>query len=433
MKPLDLIRTAVGDTLRSKARTTLTVIAIFLGAFTLTLTSGVGTGINSFIDDTVASIGTADTMTVTKPTDSSVNPLDDLPQEYDPDARTTDRGPDSGTILLMDADDLDVIAEVEGVEEVTPIKAVSLDYIRYDGGTRYTAAVSSYREGQNLELAAGDVPDNESSDAQVVIPDNYLESLDLDTAGDAVGETLRLVLTDGNDERQWAEAEIVAVAEEALAGPSGSNLMMNTALNDTLYDLQSQGVAKADRDKWEQAGLTMESGLTTEEVAALQDELLDEGYSAETVADQLGAFTTVIDTIVLVLNGFAVIALIAAGFGIVNTLLMSVQERTREIGLNKALGMGSGSIFALFSAEAITIGLLGSLIGVVGAMIAGTVVSNALTTSFLEGLPGLQLIAFTPASILSIVLLITGLAFVAGVLPAARAAGKDPVEALRFE
>ncbi|MFV0452928.1 MAG: ABC transporter permease [Propioniciclava sp.] len=433
MKPLDLIRTAVGDTLRSKARTTLTVIAIFLGAFTLTLTSGVGTGINSFIDDTVASIGTADTMTVTKPTDSSVNPLDDLPQEYDPDARTTDRGPDSGTILLMDADDLDVIAEVEGVEEVTPIKAVSLDYIRYDGGTRYTAAVSSYREGQNLELAAGDVPDNESSDAQVVIPDNYLESLDLDTAGDAVGETLRLVLTDGNDERQWAEAEIVAVAEEALAGPSGSNLMMNTALNDTLYDLQSQGVAKADRDKWEQAGLTMESGLTTEEVAALQDELLDEGDSAETVADQLGAFTTVIDTIVLVLNGFAVIALIAAGFGIVNTLLMSVQERTREIGLNKALGMGSGSIFALFSAEAITIGLLGSLIGVVGAMIAGTVVSNALTTSFLEGLPGLQLIAFTPASILSIVLLITGLAFVAGVLPAARAAGKDPVEALRFE
>ena len=63
------------------------------------------------------------------------------------------------------------------------------------------------------------------------------------------------------------------------------------------------------------------------------------------------------------LDAFAVIALIAAGFGIINTLLMSVQERTREIGLMKAMGLGGGRIFAMFSIEAIFIGFLGSAIG----------------------------------------------------------------------
>ena len=82
-------------------------------------------------------------------------------------------------------------------------------------------------------------------------------------------------------------------------------------------------------------------------------------------------FKTVIDGIVLVLNAFAIIALLAASFGIVNTLFMSVQERTREIGLMKAMGMGNGRVFSLFSIEAAFIGFLGSAIGVVIAMLAG--------------------------------------------------------------
>ncbi|MFV0407877.1 MAG: ABC transporter permease [Propioniciclava sp.] len=433
MKFRDLIRTAFRDVFRSKARTALTVIAIFLGAFTLTLTSGVGTGVNRFIDDTVASLGTDDTMTITKPQDSSIDPLDDVPREYDPDATSLDQGPGENNVLLMDRSDLDTIAEIENVDEIEPREVVTLDYIQYDDGTRYNASTSAFITGQNLELAAGNGPDDDASDSEVVLPTRYLESLGFDEASDAVGETVVLGLTDGNDKQVTAEAEIVGVAENLLAGPSGTSLIPNTALHDALYALQSEGVAEEDRDSWAEAVLTLESNLTEAEIATLKEDLSDAGYSGSTVADQLGSFTTVIDTIVLILNGFAIIALIAAGFGIVNTLLMSVQERTREIGLNKALGMGSGKVFALFSAEAITIGLLGSLIGVIVAAIAGTAISSMLASSFLADLPGLQLIAFTPASVLGIIALITALGFVAGVLPAARAAAKDPVEALRFE
>ena len=103
-----------------------------------------------------------------------------------------------------------------------------------------------------------------------------------------------------------------------------------------------------------------------------------------------------IDGIVLVLNAFAVIALLAASFGIVNTLLMSVQERTREIGLMKAMGMGSGRVFGLFSLEAVFIGFLGSAIGAAVGIVVGTAVSSALSGALLSNLPGLTLIAFDP-------------------------------------
>ena len=141
----------------------------------------------------------------------------------------------------------------------------------------------------------------------------------------------------------------------------------------------------------------------------------------------------IINTVTWVLGGFAVIALVAASFGIVNTLLMSVQERTREIGLMKALGMSRGKVFGLFSMEAIIIGLMGSIIGV-GAGVATGVIGNAVLVSGpLDNVVGLVLFAVDPISIAVITLLVVGIAFLAGTLPAARAAKKDPIEALRYE
>ena len=86
MRTIDLIGSAVSNTFRSKTRTILTILAIFVGAFTLTLTSGLGTGINAYIDDTVTSIGASDVMTVTKTPETATGVAADGPVEYDPDA-----------------------------------------------------------------------------------------------------------------------------------------------------------------------------------------------------------------------------------------------------------------------------------------------------------------------------------------------------------
>ncbi|MGO2110341.1 MAG: ABC transporter permease [Pseudoclavibacter sp.] len=433
MKTSDLIGAAIANPLRSRTRTSLTVLAIFVGAFTLTLTSGLGTGINRYIDDTVSSIGASDVMTVTKPGDAEADPTDTGPQEYDPDAVEAGGVAPESSVTLMTDSDIDAIADVDGIRDVEPVKSVQLDYVQHESGTQYVAGLGSLVAGQNVELAAGAETDDAATDLQVTIPVSYVEPLGFDGAAAAVGESLTLALTDGAFAQHTVDVEIVGVAEEALAAPSGSGLVANQALEDELHRLQSTGLPAEQLDRWVEATAWFDEDLTPDQIVELQDRLASDGFSGTTTADQLGTFTTVIDTIVLVLNVFAAIALLAAAFGIVNTLLMSVQERTREIGLMKAMGMGSGRVFTLFSLEAVFIGFLGSAIGVVVAMLVGSVASTFLGGALLADLPGLTIVAFDPLTVTLTVLLIMAVAFLAGTLPAARAARKDPVEALRYE
>mgnify|MGYP002719660966 FL=1 len=117
----------------------------------------------------------------------------------------------------------------------------------------------------------------------------------------------------------------------------------------------------------------------------------------------------------------------------INTLLMSVQERTREIGLMKSLGMSSGKVFTLFSMEAVMIGLMGSVVGVGLGLAVGFGANALLVNGALKDVAGLTLFALNPLAILGTIGLILLIAFLAGTLPALRAARKDPISALRYE
>src|SRR3546814_11881028 len=130
MNTSDLVRSAVANTFRSKVRTTLTILAIFVGAFTLTLTSGLGTGINGYIDDTVAAVGAEDVMTVTKAADSGgvFAAGDSGPAEYDPDAIQSDgaTGPPT-TVFALTPDDHAALAATQGVEAVPATRPLPAD------------------------------------------------------------------------------------------------------------------------------------------------------------------------------------------------------------------------------------------------------------------------------------------------------------------
>lgn len=433
MKTLDLVATAVSNTFRSKTRTLLTILAIFVGAFTLTLTNGLGTGINAYIDDTVNGVGASDVMTVTKASDDQPR-LDSGPTEYDPDSIASGGvGAPGGTVVALTPDDLDELASIDGVLEVQPVKSISADYVEQGGGTKYVVGVGSLVEGQTLQLTAGVEPDDSSSELQLVLPASYVEPLGFADDAAAVGQAVSIGVTDAQRTQHVVEATVVGVAEESVASPTGASVVPNDALTDELFTTQSIGMPADQVDRYAQASIRFADDASDEQVQALKDRLADDGFTGSTVADQLGTVKTVVDGIVLVLNAFAIIALLAASFGIVNTLLMSVQERTREIGLMKAMGMGSGRVFALFSMEAAFIGFLGSAIGAVLAIAAGTAISGVLSGTLLADLPGLNLIAFDPLSILLVIVVVMAIAFLAGTLPAARAARADPVQSLRYE
>lgn len=452
MKSRDIVASAVRSTFRSALRTTLTVIAIVIGAFTITITNGLGTGINAYITDTVAAIGADNVLTVTA-TDDDAEETDDGIREYDPD---TDRvsaplGPDTpgspgATVVAITEDDLEELRGLDHVESAERVVQVSTDFIRLDDdsdddgsgsgddtveGTALEFSISNFVPGATLQLAAGDQLDDDSSDFELAIPVDYASSLDCDVPDDCVGLTATLAVTDAEGTQHLVNAEIVAVSEASLGATGGGSA--NVALINELYELQSIGLSDSARSSYASATITVDPDASAEEVAELRDELTDLGFESQTVSEQIGTFRSVIDGIILVLNAFAAIALLAAGFGIVNTLLMSVQERTREIGLMKAVGMSARKVFALFSTEAVFIGFLGSAIGSVLGILVGTATSSALGAGVLGDLPGLTLIAFTPASVLGVMALIMGIAFVAGTLPALRAARKNPIDALRYE
>lgn len=435
MRTVDLARTAVANTFRAKLRTTLTVLALFVGAFTLTITTALGAGVSNYIETQVNAFAADDVLLVQAQTDATIAAESEGPAEWDPETSTSSSSQAGGAPLAgaqaepLTDDDLDTIAGIEGITGIDPVRSVTTDWVSHDGGDKFEFSVNPQSAVTVADLDAGDQLDHNADDFQVVLPNEYLDALGFNTAADAVGADIVIGMTDITGAAHEVEAEVVGVSRSSLfASGAGAN----NALVTELASLRTAGIEGADENSVI-AIAYLESGLTADELDDVTAALDDAGFSAQTIEDQLGIVTTIIAGITGVLNAFAVVALIAAAFGIVNTLLMSVQERTREIGLMKAMGMSSARIFALFSLEAVTIGVIGSLIGVGAAMLVGSGLGGALAAGPLADLEGLSLFLFEPASLVGVVLLISAIAFVSGALPASRAARQRPIESLRYE
>ena len=137
----------------------------------------------------------------------------------------------------------------------------------------------------------------------------------------------------------------------------------------------------------------------------------------------LQAASTISDTLTLLLGGIASIALVVGGIGIMNIMLVSVRERTREIGIRKALGARSRDILSQFLIEAVTLSLVGGVIGIVAGLIVSALIGRLAGWGFI----------FDPATVAVATAFSLGVGVVFGVWPARQAARLDPVVALRYE
>jgi len=172
------------------------------------------------------------------------------------------------------------------------------------------------------------------------------------------------------------------------------------------------------------------------EVATVQQKIQKLGFSAFSLVDVLKGVNTFFLVVQAVLAGLASIALLVAAFGIANTMTMAIYERTKELGIMKAVGASNKDIRRIFLLEAATIGFFGGFIGVILGYLLGKLINLGLfvylSSQKASGFQGA--VIFTPWWLVLFALLFaTVVGLVSGVLPAARAATLSPLGALRHE
>ncbi len=426
MKFFDIFQTASNNMFRNKVRTVLTIIAIFIGAMTLTLTNGIGSGIASYIDEQLGHLGAEDALLIQRKADE--NPTEG-PQKYEEGVSFTSAGGFSMPVLTQN--DLKIIKSQTGIKSAEFNISAAPDYIQGPNDEKYKLNPNSFIDGLQLAIAAGKSPTNNTDEYQIAMPKLYAPALGFASDQAAIGQQVTLGVKTPKGVRRLVTGHVVAVQEQTLVGATG--VIVNRPLAKAIYDIQTEGATANEKDKHPLAVARFDRSISDEQLKSIKEGLDKKGFVATTIQDQIGLFKQVIDAVIMVLNFFAGIALLAASFGIVNTLLMAVQERTKEIGLMKAMGMRSRKVFLLFSVEAILIGFWGSLLGSLAGIGIGKAANHYATKTFLKDLIGFELTSFPWESVAVIMLIIMVIAFVAGTLPARRAAKQSPIDALRYE
>jgi macrolide transport system ATP-binding/permease protein len=185
------------------------------------------------------------------------------------------------------------------------------------------------------------------------------------------------------------------------------------------------------RGEYSSVTLLADSGSA---VDVLRSHVESLGFQAQTFGDQYRSFEDLLGRLRLALLGLAVVALVLACLGIANTMYTAVLERTKEIGVLKALGARRRDVLQLFVAEAALIGLAGGLVGIVIA-IGLARLGNTLVDRLAHSVTGAGLDVFRTdvAVVVAALALAVVLSTVSGLLPAVRAARQDPSRALRYE
>lgn len=426
MRLWDLIRTANRNLFRNKLRTFLTVIAIFIGSFTLTLTNGIGDGLRDYVENQIKNIDGTNVVFVQKKIEKpDTGKPSDAPAEYK-DEKVDDTGavidPDSFTVTVpqMEA----ALREAGEIKSMTPNYSIRGEYFSLDGEKKYEAPLGMLSEGMTQKTEAGKTI---TGAGQIVIPLGLARAIDPNIEN-LVGKTATIGYKDVDKVLKTVRLQIVGVATKGFM--TNTNSFVDTQTARTIYDDQTRG--SADAGKFPRFTVQLASA-DEKAVADFKKRLDEKGFEASTIADQRKRTYDAIGIFKIGMSLVALIALLAASFGIINTLVIAVLERTKEIGLQKALGMGRGRVFMIFSLESILIGFWGALLGTLGGIAIGFIANQYLIYAYAASFEGYRLFVFTLPSIAIVMILVCTIAFLAGVLPAFRASRLNPIEALRYE
>lgn len=398
MSLIENIRMALSSVLAHKMRSILTMLGIIIGVAAVIIVVAIGQGGEQMIKSEIT--GASNTVDVYYQPPEDEMQADDLSMTGEP---------------IFTEDDIKALSTIPGVKNVVASSSMGMG-IRYrdkESDTTVNAINEGYIEVNQLEVSKGRMLDSSDflSGNRVGVITSDMKK-DLFDKKEALGQVVWV---------QGQPIKIIGVTKKAtgfLAFEIPTIYIPNNTYKSSFgkLDYTNLSVQAKSSDQLKKVG-----NDATELLNNLHD--AEDAYQVqnlEEIADSIGNVTRIMTTII---GSIAGISLLVGGIGVMNIMLVSVTERTREIGIRKALGASKRQILTQFLIESITLTLIGGLLGI------GLGAGGAALVSLFAGWPSL----ISWQVVLGGVLFSMTIGIVFGMLPANKAAKLDPIEALRYE
>ncbi|HEV8449554.1 MAG TPA: ABC transporter permease [Gemmatimonadaceae bacterium] len=400
----EVIRTALASLRSNAMRSLLTMLGIIIGVAAVIAMIALGNGAAGAVKDRIARLGT---------TTLQINPQ-----------RVMQAGIGTNTTTKLTYDDVKSIeAHALSVVGVTPQQDRNLQIVWKSKNTnvQVTGTTPNFLDVRGFALGEGAMftsADNQGRQRVAVLGADVLPLLDVVEPQAIIGETIRI------SGRQFKVIGVLARKGTTGFGDNDEQILIP-------FLTGRFGIFGTDRinDIWARV-VTPES--VTVAMGQIQSALRrshrltanrPDDFSIRNQADVLNTLSETTATFTTLLAGIAAVSLLVGGIGIMNIMLVSVTERTREIGIRKALGATRRNILLQFLVEAVVLCIAGGLLGIAFGAGASIVLSQSFGWQTSVDVPALA-IAFAFAA---------GVGIIFGVWPARRAAVLDPIEALRYE
>lgn len=484
MSFLDILHLALRNLRQAKLRAILTTMGVIVGVAVIVTMVSFGLGLQSNMLARFKALDLFNEVLVFGRGLGNLAGLDRPARARDESERRDNRGRStSNPTRILDDAGVKEIAAIPGVAYVEPNVNFPA-YVRLNGKllTQYVGGANIPNASTRFQhFAAGKMISSPTAD-EAVVSERFIRDFGLDKPGDAVGKTLEL-LAPPEDKSQDEEEEqtpnffgiplddpgfdesgvglqsrkfqIVGVLGEIKSGAAQGAMrgitpwagiyvplqmaqewttQHRSPMSRVALALARQGgkLAQGQNEGYESAVVRVTDPVALTEV---RTKITDLGFGSFSIVDELDQIRTVfliIDSVLGLLGG---ISLLVASFGIANTMIMSILERTREIGIMKAIGAEDREIQLIFFVEAAVIGVVG---GVIGVLVAWGIdaVANRLAYRFILKPQGASFIDFfdlPPYLWMSAILFALVVSILAALYPASRAARIDPVRALRHD
>ena len=390
---LQSLKMAWKSVISNKMRSFLTMLGIIIGVVALVVLVSLVNGATTSVTDEISSLGS--NLLNVSITDDGGNP--------------------------MRISDLQEITRLDAVGEAAPAAQTSMYAQNKTSGQDIFAygTTPAYARIKNLKLYDGRfIKSIDEKNHTNVVVINAAMAKDMYGRMDAVGQTVKL----GN-----ASYLIIGVLEEQQSAMSAFGSFYEVylpyssylrATNSKATAIDSFCVSAVSDDRLSEAESQVTDYLTERYGS-------DDNFEVFNQSQIMDAMSNVTDVLSLLLGGIAAISLLVGGIGIMNIMLVSVTERTREIGIRKAIGASRGAIMTQFLIEALMISLIGCLIGIFFSwliLIAANVIASGYNLTF----------HMSGNVVLISVIFSTAIGIVFGLYPANKAAKKNPIEALRY-